>query len=79
MDHGETSRPLSPPPLNGSMGFNNRRLLEPIETYGRRRPSNASTPCWNKRPWRYDLNQIAFGNLGAVLPADNRPEDVMPR
>jgi hypothetical protein len=30
------------------------------------KPSNATTPCWNNRPWRHNLTQTASGNPGAV-------------
>src|SRR6476660_3037193 len=65
-DHGETSRLSSSPPLNGSIGSTTEGSWSPLATYRRQRPSNATTPCWNKRPWRHNLNQIASGNPGAV-------------
>ena len=46
--------------------FNNRRLLEPIVTYRRPKPSNVTTPCWTNQPWPHNLNQIASGKPGAV-------------
>jgi hypothetical protein len=46
--------------------FNSRRLLEPSETCPRPKPSNATTPCWNNRPWQHNLNQPASGKPGAV-------------
>src|SRR6476469_1714419 len=65
-DHGETSRLSSSPPLNGSIGSTTEGSWSPLATYRRQRPSNATTPCWNKRPWRHNLNQVASGNPGAV-------------
>src|SRR6476660_4510583 len=67
-DHGETSRLSSSPPLNGSIGSTTEGSWSPLATYPRQRPSNATTPCWNKRPWRHNLNQIASGKPGAVHP-----------
>src|SRR4029077_15183495 len=65
-DHGETSRLSSSQPLNGSIGSTTEGSWSPLATYRRQRPSNATTPCWNKRPWRHNLNQVASGNPGAV-------------
>jgi hypothetical protein len=36
-------------------------------TSRRLKPRNATTPCWQKPPWRRDSNKIASGNPGAVL------------
>ncbi|WP_245310783.1 hypothetical protein [Bradyrhizobium valentinum] len=30
------------------------------------KPSNATTPCWNSRPWQHNLNQMASGKPGAA-------------
>ncbi|MET4121971.1 hypothetical protein ABIB85_008428, partial [Bradyrhizobium sp. JR1.5] len=38
----------------------------PSATSRQPKPSNATTPCWNNRPWRHNLNQIASGKPGAV-------------
>ena len=65
-DHGETSRLSSSPPLNGSIGSTTEGSWSPLATYRLQRPSNATTPCWNRRPWRHNLKQIASGNPGAV-------------
>ena len=46
--------------------FNNRRLLSPSVTSRRRKPRNATTPCWNNQPWRRDLNEMASNKPGAV-------------
>ena len=55
--------------LEWSIGSTTEGSWSPLATYRRQRPSNATTPCWNKRPWRHNLNQIASGNPGAVHPA----------
>src|SRR5258705_5149646 len=65
-DHGGTSRPSSSPPSNGSTGSTTEGSWSPSATYRQPKPSNATTPCWNNRPWRHNLNQTASGNPGAV-------------
>src|SRR6202040_3803798 len=65
-DHGETSRPSSSPPSNGSIGSTTEGSWNPSAIYRRPKPSNATTPCWNNRPWRHNLNQTASGKPGAV-------------
>jgi len=49
--------------------FNNRRLLEPIGNIPRPKPSDATAPCWNSKPWPRNLNQPASGSTGAVQEA----------
>jgi putative transposase len=63
---GETSRPLSSPPSNGWIDSTTESSLSPSATYPRPKPSNAITPCWNSRPLRHNLNQMASGKPGAV-------------
>ncbi len=46
--------------------FNNRRLMEPIGNIPRRKPRNATTPCWKNQLWRRDSNEMASGKPGAV-------------
>jgi hypothetical protein len=46
--------------------FNNRRLLEPIGHIPPAEAEQLTTPCWNNRPWRHNLNQTASGKPGAV-------------
>ena len=57
-----SSSPLS----NGSTGSTTGGSWSPSETSLRPKPSNATTPCWNNRPWRHNLNQMASGKPGAV-------------
>lgn len=38
----------------------------PSDTSRPPEPSNATTPCWNNRPWRHNLHQTASGSPGAV-------------
>src|SRR4051812_2590372 len=37
-----------------------------IARHRRPKPSKATTPCWNNRLWRHNLNQMASGKPGAV-------------
>jgi transposase InsO family protein len=56
-------------PSNGSTGSTIAGSWSPSETYRRPKPNNAITPCWNNRPWRRNLNQMASGKPGAVQGA----------
>src|SRR6202453_3780537 len=65
-DHGAASRPSSSRRWNGATGSTTGGSWSPSATYRRPKPSNATTPCWNNRPWRHNLNQMASGKPGAV-------------
>ena len=43
--------------------FNNRRRWSPSVTSRRRKPRNATTPCWNNQPWRRK-NEMASDKPG---------------
>src|SRR5258705_7997506 len=77
-DHGGTSRPSSSPPSNGSTGSTTEGSWSPSATYRQPKPSNATTPCWNNRPWRHNLNQTASGNPGSVHPQFRRTNTPQP-
>src|SRR4029079_6279000 len=64
--HGETSKPSSSRRWNGWTGSTIEGSWSPSATSRPPKPNNATTPCWNNRPWRPNLNQIASGKPGAV-------------
>ena len=60
------SRPSSSQRSNGSTGSTIAGCWSPSATSRRPKPRNATTPCWQKPPWRRDSNEIASGKPGAV-------------
>jgi hypothetical protein len=53
-------------PGMGWTGSTTEGSWSPSATCRRPKPSNATTPCWNSRPWRHNLNEMASGKPGAV-------------
>jgi putative transposase len=51
---------------NGWTGSTIAGCWSPSETFRRQKPRNATTPCWKKKRWRRDSNEMASGEPGAV-------------
>ncbi len=63
---GGRSTPSSSRPSDRSTGSTIAGCWSLSATSRRSKPRNATTPGWQKSPWRRDLNKIASGNPGAV-------------
>ena len=51
--HGETSKPSSSQPWNGSTGSTTAGCWSPSATSRQPKPRNAITPSWKSQPWRH--------------------------
>ena len=63
---GAASRRSSSRRWNGSTGSTIAACWSPSVTSRRRKPRNATTPCWNNQPWRRDSNEMASDKPGAL-------------
>src|SRR6266850_2155721 len=65
-DHGGPWKPSNSQRSDGSTGSTIAGCWSLSATSRRSKPRNATTPGWQKPPWRRDSNKIASGNPGAV-------------